>query len=155
MLLLLDLNDGAVLESPLDDVGLLAGALDELGAAEGGPELAEVLDLDEVPDVGERGADDGRLADGSGGRDGGHLDESCLGSWLAVVCEIVTRKKWNGYKVFCRWICNELSSPHHRGALFACSFQGSSTHVPYVDISPRSRHNGIGSIRESIQMITI
>lgn len=79
MLLLLDLNDGAVLEGPLDDVGLLAGALDELGAAEGGPELAEVLDLDEVPDMGERGADDGRLADGGGGRDGRHFEESDLG----------------------------------------------------------------------------
>lgn len=72
VLLLLDLNDGAVLESPLDNVGLLAGALDVLGAAEGRPELGEVLELDEVPDVGERGADDGRLADGGGGGDGRH-----------------------------------------------------------------------------------
>jgi hypothetical protein len=60
VLLLLDLNDGAVLESPLDNVGLLRGALDVLGAAEGRPELGEVLNLDQVPDVGERGADDGR-----------------------------------------------------------------------------------------------
>ena len=55
MLLLLNLNDGAVLESPLDNIGLLAGALDVLRGAEGRPELGEVLDLDEVPDVGERG----------------------------------------------------------------------------------------------------
>lgn len=73
VLLLLDLEDGAVLEGPPDDVGLLASALDELGRAEGGPELAEVLDLDEVPDVGERGTNDGRLADGGGGRDGRHF----------------------------------------------------------------------------------
>jgi hypothetical protein len=72
VLLLLDLNDGAVLESPLDNVGLLVGVLDVLRRAEGRPELGEVLDLDEVPDVGERGADDGRLADGGGGGDGRH-----------------------------------------------------------------------------------
>ena len=35
VLLLLDLNDGAVLESPLDNVGLLAGTLDVLRRAEG------------------------------------------------------------------------------------------------------------------------
>ena len=78
MLLLLDLNDGAVLEGPLDNVGLLRGALDVLGAAEGRPELGEVLDLDEVPDVGQRGLDDGRLSDGGGGGDGRHVEE-CLG----------------------------------------------------------------------------
>ena len=78
VLLLLDLNDGAVLEGPLDNVGLLRGALDVLGAAEGRPELGEVLDLDEVPDVGQRGLDDGRLSDGGGGGDGRHVEE-CLG----------------------------------------------------------------------------
>ena len=77
VLLLLDLNDGAVLESPLDNVGLLVGVLDVLRRAEGRPELGEVLDLDEVPDVGERGADDGRLADGGGGGDGRH-GEGCV-----------------------------------------------------------------------------
>ena len=78
MLLLLDLNDGTILESPLDNVGLLAGALDVLRRAEGRPELGEVLDLDEVPDVGQRGLDDGRLSDGGGGGDGRHV-EKCLG----------------------------------------------------------------------------
>lgn len=73
VLLLLDLNDGSVLEGPLDNVGLLAGALDVLAAGEGRPELGEVLDLDVVPDVGERGADDGRLADRGGGGDGRHF----------------------------------------------------------------------------------
>jgi hypothetical protein len=81
VLLLLDLNDGAVLESPLDNVGLLRGALDVLGAAEGRPELGEVLDLDQVPDVGQRGADDGRLADGGGGGDGRHFGVCVGGVW--------------------------------------------------------------------------
>ena len=75
VLLLLDLKLGAVLEGPLDNVGLLAGTLDVLRGAEGRPELGEVLDLDQVPDVGERGADDGRLADGGGGGDGRHSEE--------------------------------------------------------------------------------
>jgi hypothetical protein len=81
VLLLLDLNDRAVLESPLDNVGLLVGVLDVLRRAEGRPELGEVLDLDEVPDVGERGADDGRLADGGGGGDGRH-GERFVGVWF-------------------------------------------------------------------------
>ena len=72
VLLLLDLNDRAVLESPLDNIGLLVGVLDVLRRLEGRPELGEVLDLDQVPDVGQRGADDGRLADGGGGGDGRH-----------------------------------------------------------------------------------
>jgi hypothetical protein len=79
VLLLLDLDDGAVLESPLDNVGLLGGALDVLGAGEGRPELGEVLDLDQVPDVGERGLDDGRLADGGGGGDGRHFESVVRG----------------------------------------------------------------------------
>lgn len=55
VLLLLDLNDGAVLEVPLDNVGLLRGTLGVFGLVEGRPELVEVLELDEVPDVRERG----------------------------------------------------------------------------------------------------
>ena len=43
VLLLLDLELGAVLEGPLDQVGLLLG-LDDLAALQGGPEGAEVLD---------------------------------------------------------------------------------------------------------------
>lgn len=49
MLLLLDLVDGAVLEGPLEDVGLVVGALDDLRLGKRGPELGEVLQLDEVP----------------------------------------------------------------------------------------------------------
>lgn len=55
VLLLLDLNNGAVVEGPLDNVGLGRGTLDVVGGLEGSPELGEVLELDEVPDVRERG----------------------------------------------------------------------------------------------------
>jgi hypothetical protein len=82
VLLLLDLNDGAVLEGPLDNVGLLRGALDVLGAGEGRPELGEVLDLDQMPDVGQRGADDGRLADRGGGGDGRHFGSVFWRNWV-------------------------------------------------------------------------
>lgn len=96
VLLLLDLNDGTVLEVPLDNIGLLRGALGVLSLVESRPELVEVLELDEVPDVGERGwfqarvsywqscdcistqrhtVDDGRLGDrGAGGDGSGHID---------------------------------------------------------------------------------
>lgn len=43
VLLLLDLEDSAVLESPLDNISLLLG-LDELAALQGAPEALEVLD---------------------------------------------------------------------------------------------------------------
>lgn len=71
MLLLLDLQHGAVLEGPLDNVGLVGCALDPLALLELGPELAEVLELDEVPDAAEGRLDDGRLADKGGGGDAG------------------------------------------------------------------------------------
>lgn len=60
MLLLLHLQNGTILESPLDYIGFLL-CLDELAALERRPELAEVLELDVVPDVAERGLDDGTL----------------------------------------------------------------------------------------------
>lgn len=75
MLLLLDLEDLAVLESPLDDISLGRGTLDEVTLLKLRPELAEVLELDQVPNIAERCVDDGRLADGSGGRDGRHDGE--------------------------------------------------------------------------------
>lgn len=71
VLLLLDLEDGAVLEGPLDDVGVGRGALDELALVEFGPEFGEILELDEVPDVGEGRLDDDGLDDRGGGRDAG------------------------------------------------------------------------------------
>jgi len=78
VLLLLDLVDAAVLEGPLDQVGLLVGALDELGLGQGGPELGEILQLDEVPDVGEGRLDDDALEHRGGGGDGGrHFGCGC------------------------------------------------------------------------------
>ena len=73
VLLLLDLEDGAVLEGPLDDVGVGGGSLDPFAGLEGRVELGEVLELDEVPDVGEGGLDDGGLVDRGGGGDGRHF----------------------------------------------------------------------------------
>jgi hypothetical protein len=67
--LLLDLNGRAVLEGPLDHIGLIRGSLHELALLEGRPELAEVLELDQVPDIAEGGLDDSRFADGGGGGD--------------------------------------------------------------------------------------
>lgn len=66
VLLLLDLNDGAVVEGPADNVSLLVGALDVVAALESRPELAEVLELDEVPDVGERGCYSNSISDMEG-----------------------------------------------------------------------------------------
>lgn len=83
VLLLLDLEGLAVLECPLDDVGLRRGALDEFALLKLRPELAEVLELDQVPDIAEGCVDDGRLADRGGGGDSRH----CEGfNW---VCSVV------------------------------------------------------------------
>jgi hypothetical protein len=75
VLLLLDFDSSSVLEGPLDNIGLVGGALDELALVERRPELAEVLKLDQVPDITEGCLDDGRLADGSGGGDAARHDE--------------------------------------------------------------------------------
>lgn len=64
VLLLLDFEDGSILEGPLDDVGVGRHAFDPLALLEGSVELGEVLKLDEVPDIGEGRLDDGRLEDG-------------------------------------------------------------------------------------------
>lgn len=91
MLLLLDLKLSAVLEGPLDDVGLIRGALDELALLKLRPELAEVLELDQVPDIAEGRLDDGRLANrGGGGYASGH-DE--FGVTIEIV-EIGSVKLW-------------------------------------------------------------
>lgn len=63
MLVLLDLNDIAVLEGPPHNVGLLTSTLDMLGLGDGRPELVELLKLDEVPHKRERGLDNGTLDD--------------------------------------------------------------------------------------------
>lgn len=78
VLLLLDLQLGAVLEGPLDDVGLVRGALDPFAVGQLGPPLRKGGQLDEVPDVGEVGLDNGRLLD-VGGRGDGHAG----GVWKA------------------------------------------------------------------------
>lgn len=59
VLLLLDLDRSAVLEGPFDHVGLVGRALDPVALFERRPELAEVLELDQVPDIAERRVDDG------------------------------------------------------------------------------------------------
>lgn len=63
VLVLLDLNDIAVLEGPPHNVGLLTSALDMLGLGDGRPELVEFLELDEVPHKRERGLDNSTLDD--------------------------------------------------------------------------------------------
>jgi len=89
VLFLLDLKHGAVLERPLDDVCLVRRSLDELALLKLGPELAEVLELDQMPDIAERRFDDGRLADRGGcGNASGHGDigatvESLVTGWMA------------------------------------------------------------------------
>jgi len=50
MLLLLDLQYSAILECPLDDIGVWGCPLGCFALAQGRPEVAEVLELDEVPD---------------------------------------------------------------------------------------------------------
>lgn len=67
--LLLDVQNGTVFEGPLDEISLFRGALDVFALVDVGPEVLEVLDLDEVPDIGERGGDDGGFRDLGGGGD--------------------------------------------------------------------------------------
>lgn len=83
VLLLLDLVDAAVGEGPLEDVRLLADVLDDLRLGEGGPELGKVLQLDEVPDLGERRLDDNALEDGGGGGNAGGRHLVVLG-WCGM-----------------------------------------------------------------------
>ncbi|TLS21690.1 uncharacterized protein PpBr36_09622 [Pyricularia pennisetigena] len=69
VLLLLHVEYCAVLEGPLDEVRVWRGALDPLGLVELAPKLAKVLELDQVPDLGERRVNDGRFEDAGGGGD--------------------------------------------------------------------------------------
>jgi hypothetical protein len=97
VLLLLDFDDGAILERPLDNIGLVRCALDPVTLLESGPELAEVLKLDQVPDTAEGRLDDGRLADGGGGRDTGRHYDLVICNWFVIVglwcCTLVTSGK--------------------------------------------------------------
>ena len=76
MFLLFDLQLGAILEGPLHDIGVIGGALDELRSGEGGPELGKVLQLDVVPDMGQRRLDNGALNHRGGSWDGRGLGSS-------------------------------------------------------------------------------
>ena len=64
MLLLLNLHDSTILEAPLHDVRLLRCTFDILALADSRPELGEVLQLDEVPDVAQWRTNDRALHDG-------------------------------------------------------------------------------------------
>lgn len=63
MLFLLHLLLRAILEGPLDNVGLVRDTLEVTALFKLCPEVVEVLEFDEVPDLGKRGGDDGRLGD--------------------------------------------------------------------------------------------
>jgi hypothetical protein len=84
VLLLLDFDNGAVLEGPLDNIGLIGCALDPVTLLESGPELAKVLELDQVPDIAEGRLDDGRLADGGGSGDAGRHYDLVICNWFLV-----------------------------------------------------------------------
>jgi hypothetical protein len=59
MLLLLDLQNLTILESPLHDISIRGHALNGLALGESRPEVTEILELDHVPDGAEAGFDDG------------------------------------------------------------------------------------------------
>lgn len=95
VLLLLHLNSTTILEGPLDDIGVLADALDELRRLEGGPEVGKVLELDLVPDVREGSLNDGALQHRGRGWDlrSGHGDGVlwCVSVWdeSSVVVDVL------------------------------------------------------------------
>jgi hypothetical protein len=59
MSLKLNFQLGPILENPLHNIRIWGGILDSLGLDQGGPEVAEGLKLNVVPDGAERGRDDG------------------------------------------------------------------------------------------------
>lgn len=63
MLFLLHLLLRAILEGPLDNVGLMRDTLNVVALVKLCPEVVEILELDQVPDLGKRGGDDGGLCD--------------------------------------------------------------------------------------------
>ena len=75
MLLLLHIQHRSILKRPLHHIRLRARPLHMLGCGKLGPEIVEVLQFDQVPDVGERGGDDGGFGDGGrGGDTRGHFE---------------------------------------------------------------------------------
>lgn len=73
VLLLLNVQLSPVLERPLHNIRLGACTFDSRALLKFGPKLGEVLELDEVPNGAEGGFNDGGLADGGGGWNGGHI----------------------------------------------------------------------------------
>ena len=71
MLLLLNVLHSAVLESPFHDIRLMRSPFNMVTLVKLGPEMVEVLELDQMPDIGEGSVDDGGFSDGSGSRDTG------------------------------------------------------------------------------------
>lgn len=72
MLLLLDCLLSAIFKLPLDCLRLIACSLDFLAVLEGGPEVVELWELDQMPDLGDVSWDEGAFVDGRrGGDDGG------------------------------------------------------------------------------------
>ena len=61
--LLLYILRGAVLEMPTDDVSVGAGTLDLFAALEGGPEVVESVEFDEVPHLADVGGYEGAFSD--------------------------------------------------------------------------------------------
>ena len=72
--LLFDLQHRPILKCPFHYICLGRYTLHMLALLQLTPEFVEVLELDEMPDLAERGGNDCGLADGGGGWDcGGHL----------------------------------------------------------------------------------
>ena len=63
---------------------LIASETNSTALLELRPELAEVLELDQVPDGAEGRVDDGRLVDGGGGRNGRHCEEILWGLGVGI-----------------------------------------------------------------------
>lgn len=63
VLFLLHFLLSAILKGPLDNVGLMRGTLDMMALFKLCPEVVKVLKLDQVPNLGERGSNDGGLCD--------------------------------------------------------------------------------------------
>ncbi len=69
MFLLLDLLLSAILEGPLHNTSLRGSTLDMPALIELAPEVVKVLQLDQVPNLGERSRNDSTLGNGRGGGD--------------------------------------------------------------------------------------
>lgn len=85
MFLLLHLEDGAILEGPSDRLRLGRRALDPFALFEGRVKVGKIVQLDEVPHVGEGRLNDGRLDDGCRrGNARSHCSDACDGLLLFV-----------------------------------------------------------------------